>query len=352
MLFGFIAATDVQSAGSAGFEQDYMWQDRFKKAMASAEQGIAKAQYSVAEMFEKGRGTPKDPSQAFTWYKKAAKQRHIKAEYKLGYFYYKGLSVSKNADKAFKHFKKPANKGNVRAQYYLGKLYETGQGISKDKEKALIWYSRASLAGYPLAETALEKIKKVLATHNNDESKKSASAKKQKKSVIAKATKTNQSKKKNKPSVKKVKATKLNTLARKILNGGWNKRKKPAEFLPSSITNCKKTSNTVMECLSGKLKRNIGAADITYITKAILFELKSNGEFKIAYRNNVLKIKKHIQIIDEEDEEGENKPQKITVKKGWQETEHQLECKIENKESIGCVKNKIRKLKFKSKLKT
>ena len=106
-----------------------------------------------------------------------------------------------------------------------------------------------------------------------------------------------------------------------------------------------------MECLSGKLKRNIGAADITYITKAILFEIKESGEFKVAYRNNILEINKHKQVVAEADEEGENKPQKITVKKGWQETEHQLECKIENK-SIGCVKNKIRKLKFTSKLKT
>ncbi len=74
----------------------------------------------------------------------------------------------------------------------------------------------------------------------------------------------------------------------------------------------------------------------------MLFEIKDSDKFEIAYRNNILK----------DDEEEENKPRKITVKKGWQETEHQLKCKIENKKSIGCVKNKVRKLKFNSELKT
>ena len=77
--------------------------------------------------------------------------------------------------------------------------------------------------------------------------------------------------------------------------------------------------------------------------------MKKSGDFKVAYRNNVLKIKKHIQVVDEDDEEGGDVEQKVTVKKGWQETEHKLECKIKDKATINCVKNKTRKLKFSNK---
>ncbi len=369
VLFAFIAPAHSveQSVVSSSVENDYVWQERFKSVMSKAESGVAKAQYSIGEMFEKGRGTQKNIKQAFGWYAKAADQRYTRAQFKVGYLYYKGLGVRKSSSKAYKHLKKPADKGNVRAQYYLGKLYANGQGVSKNQEKALIWYSRASTGGFGPAEDALEKIKKVLAKQEQMEdsrpeavttkveSKKIKPTKLAAKSIKAtpeNIAKTGLNKKVRKVKLKKVKTTKLAVVTKNILSGGWIKGRKPAEFLPSTITHCKKTSRSIMECLSETLKRNIGVANITYITKAVLFEIEDSGEFKIAYRNKILKIDKIQQIVDEDDEEGESKPRKITVKKGWQETEHQLECKIEQKRSIGCVKNKVRKLKFKSELKT
>ncbi len=165
VLFTFIALAQAveQPAVSSSIENDYIWQDRFKNVLSEAENGVAKAQYSIGEMLEKGRGTQKNIKQAFDWYAKAANQRYTRAQFKVGYLYYKGLGVKKNPSKAFEYFKKPADKGNVRAQYYLGKLYANGQGVSKDQKKALIWYSRASTGGFAPAEDALEQIKKVLA---------------------------------------------------------------------------------------------------------------------------------------------------------------------------------------------
>lgn len=340
LLFSLIIAPASAIAQSGSFADDYVWQDRFKKAMSKAEEGIAKAQYKVGEMYEKGRGTPKDPAQAFSWYERASKQNYMKAQYKLGYMYFKGMGVSKNRTKAYALFQKPAEKGNVRAQYYLGRLYAAGQGVEKDSEMAMLWYSRSSLGGYTPAEEALAEVKQHLASLTTEAAKpaikKSVSKAKKKSANTTKSEKNNP-----------VKVAKKSTLSDKILKGGWMKRKRPAEFLPSKITKCENQSASVVECISSELKRDIGPAKITYITKAIIYEMKKSGEFKVAYRNKILKINK--KQLDLED--GEEAP-KVTVKKGWQETEHQLECKVSDKASINCVKNKIKKMKFNRNLKT
>jgi len=363
ILFMFIAPAQAveQTSASSSVENDYMWQERFKNVMSKAENGIAKAQYSIGEMFEKGRGTQKNIKQAFGWYEKAANQRYTRAQFKVAYLYYKGMGVKKSSNKAFKNFKTPASKGNVRAQYYLGKLYAKGHGVGKDQEKALIWYSRASTGGFGPAVDALEQIKRVLAEEEQYGEIRSRSVVKKKK-VTSKSKKANanttiarikQKKVTTKANPKKVKVIRYTAIQRKILNGGWKKGSRPAEFLPSKKTNCKKTSRTIMECLSGKLKRNIGTANITYITKAVLYDIKDSGDFKIAYRNKITKIDRIRQTVyDDEDEEGISSPIKLTVKKGWQETEHQLDCKIKSKSTIQCLKNKVRKLKFKNELKT
>jgi len=346
LLFSVVAST-YAGEQSGNIENDYVWQGRFKKSMSRAYSGVAKAQYSVGEMFEKGRGTRKDIKEAVSWYEKASAQKHLKAQYKLGYLYYKGLGVQQNVDKAYELFVNPAGKGDVRAQYYLGKLYDTGQGVTKDPEKALLWYSRSSLGGYAHAEEALQKVKVYLASLET--ASKSNIKSNTTKSDAPSATAVAEKAQSDPDEVATTQLAKMDSLSVKILDGDWTRRQKPAEFLPSKITSCKQQSSTIVECVSGKLHRNIGNADITYITKAILFEMKKSGEFKVAYRNNVLKVDKIVQVDDEEgSDEGDNIPQKVTVKKGWQETEHELDCKINDMSAIDCVKNKTRKLKFNS----
>ena len=121
-----------------------------------------------------------------------------------------------------------------------------------------------------------------------------------------------------------------------LLNGGWKKRKRPVEYLPSTVNNCKRTGEN-LECNSDLLKRNIGMADINYTTKAIIFGFKPDGRFKVSYRNNV----KSIKVTSEEfAESGETVP----VKLGWRDAEHKLQCQLENSKNITCTKNKTRKI--------
>ncbi len=319
---------------------DYIWEEKFKKALPKAEQGNIKAQYAVGEMFEKGKGTEKSAKNAFSWYSKAAKQGNKKAAYKVGRAYMDGKGVGRNYKNAHSWFKKSAKKKYVRAEYYLGNLYENGKGVSKNYDEAMKWYKRALAGGYG---SASEGIKRVAAAQK--------SSAQERRATTAKATKPKPAPKrapkavvkatpKAKPAkpTKSTKSTKSKSTKSKVMAGGWKKRNKPVEYLPSSLTRCKNKDGQV-ECLSSAVSRNIGMADISYTTKAILFGFKSNGSFKVSYRNNVSKIN----VTDPEFAESGNK---VPVSLGWQDADHKLVCKFENERSLICTKNKLRKIKL------
>ena len=302
-------ASSVFAAG------DYIWEARFKKELPKAEKGDVKAQYEVGEMYEKGKGAVRDAQKAFDWYLKAAKQKDYKAAFKVGLFYYEGTAVKRDYDKAFDWFSRSAEKNYVRAQYYLGELYENGHGAPKDDDTALKWYKRALAGGYSPASDGIQRVTKSIAAT------KAASNKKR----FLERPKTPP-----KPAAKSSKTL--------VLEGGWKKRNRPAEYLPSDVTKCV-AKGVRVECQSKDLKRNIGMADITYTTKAILYSFGGDKDFKISYRNNVSNIK----VTDEDfAESGE----KVPVKLGWQDAEHKLACEIEDNKNIICTKNKVRKIKL------
>lgn len=219
-------------------------------------------------------------------------------------------------------------------------MYEKGQGTGKDLNKALTWYSRSTLGGYLPAQEALVKINNKLKPRGKS---RAASVAKKK----AKLTRKKVAKKKAaaKPAKVAKKSKAPATVAELLMQGGWFKRAIPSEVLPSNITSCKELGGKIIECLSKERKRNIGTADIVYTTKSLLFDVEENGNFKVAYRNNVLKVKKQAENPDEfADEE-------VNVKLGWQETEHRLNCQVDqNTKSIDCVKNKFKKTKFTQKI--
>lgn len=326
LAFTAMFATGIASLSFAA--GDYVWEEKFKTELPKAEQGNVKSQYAVGEMYEKGKGAEKDSKKAFNWYIKAANQGNKKAAYKVGLAYLKGRGVKRDYKKAYRWLKQSADKNYVRAQYYLGEIYENGRGVLKDYDQALKWYKQALKGGYG---TAAEGITRVARTRKAPEEKRRAEVNKPKPKPrpIPKTA----AKPKPKPIAKPQKSTK-----EKILAGGWKKRKKAAEYLPSQVTRCKEKDGRV-ECLSAELEHNIGMADITYTTKAILFSFKESGRFKISYRNNVL----NIAITDPEFAESGGK---VPVTLGWQDAEHKLICSFENDRLIICTKNKTRKIKL------
>ena len=311
---------------SFAYDGDYVWEEKFKRQLPKAEKGDPKAQYNIGEMYDRGKGTAKDKQKAFSWYSLSASQGNTKAAYKVGFAYLKGLGVTKDGNKALKWMTIASDKGYVRAHYGLGEMYEKGLGVSKDFDKALKWYKKALKGGNIQAK---ERIEHVIA---------SAAAMDKNKRRLETAAARKQLNRKAKAQPVSMKAPPL-TLRQVLLRGGWKKKNKPAENLPSSIADCSETGTSI-ECVSRALKRNIGVADIKYQTKAIIFSLKDTGEFKIKYRNNVL-------AVDITDADFLASGKKAPVSLGWQDAEHSLKCEMSsNNKNITCKKDKVRTIKF------
>ncbi len=309
---------------------DYILEQKFHTELAKAEQGDAKAQYAIGEMYEKGRGIERNPRQAFSWYSKATQKGNMKAEYKLGVAYLNGNGIRKNYQKAHNWLKKSSNKGYVRAQYYLGTLYENGLGTAQDLDKALEWYKRALRGGYDAGAAGMQRV-----TQLQKQQQENLANLRQK--ALDAAKKLKEKALKPKPAVPATASIPLTTKQR-IQAGGWQKRGKAVEYLPSATTHCKDLDSRI-ECESKTLTRNIGMADIDFQTKATLSRFKEDGSFTISYRNNVLKIT----ITDEE---FASSGAKLPVREGWQETEHKLTCIFEDDTHLNCKKNKLRNVKL------
>ncbi len=86
----------------------------------AAMRGDAAAQCRLAECYDKGLGTEKNPEQAAQWYLKAAMQGNAEAQYRLGLCYYLGKGVEQDNAKAVEWYGKAAQQGYAKAQHGMG----------------------------------------------------------------------------------------------------------------------------------------------------------------------------------------------------------------------------------------
>ena len=68
----------------------------FKATKIKAEQGDAKAQFNLGEMYYFGKGVPQDYGEAAKWFRKVAEQGITVAQFNLGLMYHQGEGVPKN----------------------------------------------------------------------------------------------------------------------------------------------------------------------------------------------------------------------------------------------------------------
>ena len=88
----------------------------------SADQGDAKAEKNLGDMYFFGRGVDLDYRLALVWYGKAADQQFADAQFRLGYMYEKGLGVTADEKAALDLYKKAASNGSVEAQRAIDRL--------------------------------------------------------------------------------------------------------------------------------------------------------------------------------------------------------------------------------------
>lgn len=99
--------------------------------------GNAIAQYNLATLHYKGLGTPKDPFEAFKWYRVSALTGNNIAMFRIGMMYLKGDGIEKNCESAFKWIKKSNENSYQEATFQLGKMYYHAKCAKRDYVKAL-----------------------------------------------------------------------------------------------------------------------------------------------------------------------------------------------------------------------
>ena len=119
----------------------------FDNLVKSANNGVASAQYALAEHCLNGDGVAKNEAEAYKWYRKAAEQGQINAQYMVGRYLEEGWgNVCVNECEAVKWFRKAADQGCDEAKEKMAEYYEEGKGgLPQDTSKAAE-YRRAAAA--------------------------------------------------------------------------------------------------------------------------------------------------------------------------------------------------------------
>ena len=145
------------NAGAAAYKRgDYATALREWRPLA--EQGHAKAQYNLGNMYSKGRGVPQDNAEAVKWYRKAAEQGVVQAQNNLGNMYENGRGVPQDYAEALQWYRKAAEQEHASAQNNLGNMYKFGEGVPQDYAQAHMWFNLAA-SGFPRGEDRDKAVK-------------------------------------------------------------------------------------------------------------------------------------------------------------------------------------------------
>lgn len=152
--FGFrLAWTPGQQYESAVPESAHL-----REVRSAAQQGDAKSQTALGNMYHDGFLVEKDITQALEWYRKAAGQGYADGQYRLGHEYATGHGVTADLGTAIGLFHKAAAQGHHEAQFRLYQYYSNGQGVAKDPAKAQQLLKSAADGGYDKAQLALGEL--------------------------------------------------------------------------------------------------------------------------------------------------------------------------------------------------
>ena len=132
------------------------------------EKGGKEAQFTLSNMYRKGRGgLAQDSAKALAWLRKAAAQGYPQgfkeAQFVLGYMHYHGKGgLAEIPPNALQWFRKAAAQGHHAARLYLARMHRRGErGLVMDPEEALRLRGlvrAAADAGDAKAREALEKF--------------------------------------------------------------------------------------------------------------------------------------------------------------------------------------------------
>ena len=155
---GASLSADFQKGLTAAHSGDYATALREWEPLA--EQGDARAQSNLGQMYQQGRGAPQADKTAVKWFRLAAEQGNAVAQSNLGLMYEKGRGVPEDDKEAVKWYNLAAEQGDAGAQYNLGLMYKRGQGVLQDNAYAHMWWNIAASSGDKIASRSRDIITK------------------------------------------------------------------------------------------------------------------------------------------------------------------------------------------------
>lgn len=111
-------------------------------ALAAAK-GAAEAQYLMGACAYEGRGLPRNPTQAETWWRRASSKDYVPAMLALGKLYSSGDLGFRNHTEAAPLLKRAAEHGIYEAQLIYGRHVVIGAGVPLDLAEAKAWFEKA-----------------------------------------------------------------------------------------------------------------------------------------------------------------------------------------------------------------
>lgn len=318
---------------------DTLYDQRFKRWEAKAQQGDAGAQYHLGNAYLRGTEVTRDYKKALQWFEKAATQDDAKSQYKLGYLHFKGDGVPKDYGKAFRWLTRSAHQGYSPAQFYLGRCYEDGLGTDQDYEKALYWFTKAAADNYTPAKGKVAKLKSLVA----EQEAKAQPAAEPPTSAPVSTTATPAPRKQRTvqaappKTAKKSKTTTFDT-RKLLLSGEWiTVGDEAASHMPSAIVTCKKAAGKVT-CKSNRLRKTTLFARIDYEVLSQFGRFKPDGTFMGSYRSNVL-------FVLPDDPDNPN-PDEQDVPTTGLKVRTLLRCRFVDVNHIDCVNDNFTREKF------
>ena len=142
---------DIYGAAIVSISQkDTIEPEDFEFLKTSAEAGNTLAMWYLADCYEKGWGTEKDPESAFYWYMKGAEAGDATSMVGVANCYANGIGTAADEKASFEWNLKAAESGDTSGMVNAAIDYEMGSGTGQDPDKAFYWYSKAAEGGNEL----------------------------------------------------------------------------------------------------------------------------------------------------------------------------------------------------------
>lgn len=131
------------------------WTGAAATCLAEANAGSAFAARTLGIMYDRGNGVTANPTEAVSWYRRAAGANDPEAEFLLSQMLDVGRGTQQNSAESVVHLRLAASGGWLRAQQVLAYRLENGTGVRKNEQEAAAWYRRAAERGDAISQQKL-----------------------------------------------------------------------------------------------------------------------------------------------------------------------------------------------------